>query len=269
MVTRNPTAVLIHGAWAGPWVWDLVAPYMAEAGIDTRCPDLPGSGAWEPDETVALPDLVAHVLGDLGDIEGQMVVIGHSGGGVVATGVAEHLCRVGDSRLAGFGVVAGMMLPAGMDFGQLCDVAGLTAPVGISAFTEPTADGRGTVVDPAAAAAVFFHGAPPALSVPAAHRLVPQLESARLIAPDWTPDGAGVLPRLYVEATRDRSVPLAAQRAMQRLSPGARVVTLESDHAPQLSQAAELSEILAAFVLDVRDRAEPPRPRVPSGADRR
>ncbi|WAC54345.1 alpha/beta fold hydrolase [Gordonia sp. SL306] len=267
-MTRNPAAVLIHGAWAGPWVWDLVTPYLAEAGIDTRCPDLPGSGTWEPFEAVALPDLVDHVVGELGDIEGPMVVIGHSGGGVVATAVAERLCRTGDTRPAGLGVVAGMMLPAGMDFGELCDAAGLTAPVGISAFTEPTADGRGTIVGAAAAAAVFFHDAPPALSVNAARRLVPQLESARLIAPDWTPDGAGALPRLYVEATRDRSVPLAAQRAMQRLSPGARIVTLESDHAPQLSRPAELSRILAEFVLDVRDRAEPSRSPVPAGADR-
>ncbi|OOL30622.1 hypothetical protein GQ85_18710 [Rhodococcus rhodochrous] len=55
--------------------------------------------------------------------------------------------------------------------------------------------------------------------------------------------------RLYVEATLDRTVPLVAQREMQRLVPGARVVTLDTDHAPQLSARDELVDGIRQWCL--------------------
>lgn len=243
-----PTVVLIHGAWAGPWVWDLVIADLTAAGIATVCPDLPGTGEWDADTEIGLSDLVDHVHTGLGDVDGPIVLVGHSGGGVIATSTAERMCRAGDPRIVGLAFVAGMMLPRAMGFGELCSIAGLTAPVGISRFTTATADHRGTAVAPEAAASVFFHQAPPELAVPASRRLVPQLESARAITPEWTAEHAGALSRLYIEATLDRSVPLLAQRTMQRLSPGAEVVSMESDHAPSLSQPAALAKVLIDFV---------------------
>ncbi|MGI9210009.1 MAG: alpha/beta fold hydrolase, partial [Rhodococcus sp. (in: high G+C Gram-positive bacteria)] len=124
---------------------------------------------------------------------------------------------------------------------------GLEPPVGISKWLQVTADGRGTVVPPEAAAAVFFHEADAVDAMEAARRLRPQLEAARLMAPIWTADRFGSLPRLYIEALRDRSVPLAAQREMQRLVPGATVVSLDTDHAPQLSARTELARALVEW----------------------
>ncbi|GAB2658374.1 alpha/beta hydrolase [Gordonia jinhuaensis] len=246
----TPTVVLLHGAWAGSWVWDLLTPALEAAGLTVVRPDLPGGGDRGASSRITLSDMVDHVLEEITHVNGPLVVIGHSGGGVVATSVAERLCHEPDPRIRGLGFVAGMMMPSGMNFGVLCDTAELVAPVGISAFTAPTADGLGTEVSPEAAASVFFHNAAPDLAIPASRRMVSQQESARLIAPEWTEAGAGSLPRLYVEATEDRSVPLAAQRTMQQLWPGARVVTLESDHAPQLSRADDLASIVIEWVLN-------------------
>ena len=44
---------------------------------------------------------------------------------------------------------------------------------------------------------------------------------------------------------------LFRSREMQRLVPGARVVTLDSDHAPQLSARDELASVLAEFATRV------------------
>jgi pimeloyl-ACP methyl ester carboxylesterase len=52
-----------------------------------------------------------------------------------------------------------------------------------------------------------------------------------------------------VEATLDRSVPFSAQQEMQRLVPGGRRVTLETDHAPQLSAPAALIAALVEFAV--------------------
>ncbi|WVM91593.1 hypothetical protein ULG90_16525 [Halopseudomonas pachastrellae] len=55
---------------------------------------------------------------------------------------------------------------------------------------------------------------------------------------NWTAERFGRLPRLYLEATEDRSVVLAVQRKMQALVPGAQVVSLPCGHVPQVVQTA-------------------------------
>ncbi|EOM77566.1 alpha/beta fold hydrolase [Rhodococcus rhodnii] len=243
-MTEAPAVVLVHGAWAGPWVWDTITGPLADAGLRPIPVTLPGVGSDLPEDDVTLDDVVEAVLDRIADVDGPLVIVGHSGGGVVATDVAERIAE----RVVGVAYVAGMMLPPGWSYGTLCEDVGLAPPVGISAFLEPAAGGRATVVPPEAGASVFFHDAPPADAVAAARRLVPQLESARLVAPTWTPDRFGSLPRLYVEATRDRSLPVATQRRMRELVPGAEVCSLDCDHAPQLSAPGELAAALSRFV---------------------
>lgn len=75
----------------------------------------------------------------------------------------------------------------------------------------------------------------------------PRSEPLRLSPERW-----GNLPRTYVECTEDRTIPLSSQRRMQELSPGAKVVTLQSDHSPFLCRPREL----AAALLDAIPREE-------------
>ncbi|MEE2061060.1 alpha/beta fold hydrolase [Rhodococcus artemisiae] len=234
--------VLVHGAWAGPWVWDAILTPLRAAGHTPHPLSLPAVGAWGEDD-VTVDDVAGVIADHVTELDDEVILVGHSGGGIVVTQVAEIL----PDRVTGVAYVAGMMLPSGVDFGMLCNGLGLEPPVGISAWLEPTDDGRGTVVPPEAGAAVFFHEASAADAIGAARRLVPQLETARLMAPTWTAERFGTVPRLYIEAALDRSVPIATQREMQRLTPGASVVTLESDHAPQLSASGELAAALVRW----------------------
>ncbi|MCT1521424.1 alpha/beta fold hydrolase [Dietzia maris] len=243
--------VLVHGAWAGGWVWDTVTGPLRAAGLRPHVVDLPGVGG-DDDEVVDLDTLADHVSAFVQLLERPAVLVGHSGGGVVVTRVAELI----PDRVAGVAFVAGMMLPSGADFAQLCAGIGLPTDVGISRWLEVSADGRETSVPPEAAAAVFFHDAPAGEAIAAARRLRPQRESARLISAAWTPARFGTLPRLYVEATGDRTVPIIAQRRMQQLTPGARVVTLHTGHAPQLSAPGHLCAALVGFTQEVAADAD-------------
>jgi hypothetical protein len=47
---------------------------------------------------------------------------------------------------------------------------------------------------------------------------------------------------------------IEAQRAMQKLVPGAQVVSLDTDHAPQLSRLPELIEAIADFAQNAFSR---------------
>lgn len=244
--------VLVHGAWAGGWVWDTVTGPLRAAGLRPHVVDLPGVGGGDDDEVVDLDTLADHVSALVRLLERPAVLVGHSGGGVVVTRVAELI----PDRVAGVAFVAGMMLPSGVDFAQLCAGIGLPPDVGISRWLESSADGRMTSVPPEAAAAVFFHDALEGEAIAAARRLHPQRESARLISAAWTPARFGALPRLYVEATGDRTVPIIAQRRMQQLTPGARVVTLHTGHVPQLSAPGHLCAALAGFAREVAAGAD-------------
>lgn len=238
--------LLLHGAWAGAWVWDRVTPALRAAGYAVVAPDLPG-GNPTADSAVSVEDMVAHALAALPPAGGPWIVVGHSGGGIVATMVAEVLATEAPDRIAGLVCLAGMMLPSGMDFPEACRIAGSPPPQGIEPFLQPTPDGRATWVPPDAAKRIFFHCANPADARAAAQRLCPQLDTSWMITPRWTESGAGTVPRLYIEALQDRSVPISVQRTMQRLVPGAKIASLDTDHTPQLSCPNQVARLLIDF----------------------
>lgn len=87
------TFVIVHGAWAGSWGWDPVAELLRARGHDVHVPTLSGLG--ERSHLAHLPiTLTTHI----DDIVNEMVwheledvvLVAHSYGGFVATGVAER-----------------------------------------------------------------------------------------------------------------------------------------------------------------------------------
>jgi pimeloyl-ACP methyl ester carboxylesterase len=87
------TFVLVHGAWHGGWCWRKVTPLLRAAGHEVYTPTLTGLGErahlGHPDVGLAthVQDVV-NVLEyeDLSDV----VLVGHSYGGMVITGVAHQ-----------------------------------------------------------------------------------------------------------------------------------------------------------------------------------
>ncbi len=110
--------------------------------------------------------------------------------------------------------------------------------------------GAATRVPVQAALDIFLHDCPPVAAAVAAHKLRPQPEAGRAVANRLTPERFGRVPRIYVEATRDRSIDIRLQRAMQALSPGATVISLECGHVPQLA----MPELLTQRLCDELDR---------------
>ncbi len=254
MSVRN--LVLVHGAWAGGWVWDSMLEPLRELGFNPVVVTLPGVGVLDKGVAVDVDTMTDCVVAVLDVLDGPSVLVGHSGGGIVVSQVAERV----PAAVAGIVYVAGMMLPSGMDFGMLCGELELPAPVGISRWLVSSDDGFSTVVPPEAGVAVFFHEAPVADAIAAARQLIPQQETARLMAPTITPERFGTVARLYVECTLDRTVPIEAQRGMQQRVPGAAVVSLATDHAPQLSARTELVRVVTEFAGDVLSRTRHPEP---------
>lgn len=87
------TFVIVHGAWSGAHAWRWVRPLLREAGHDVFTPSLTGLGERAH---LASPevDLETHVRDVVGTLEfedlREVVLVGHSYGGPVITGVADR-----------------------------------------------------------------------------------------------------------------------------------------------------------------------------------
>jgi pimeloyl-ACP methyl ester carboxylesterase len=85
------TYVLVHGAWAGSWVWSGIAQALRAAGHDVWVPSLTGLGERVHLASPAI-DLSLHVRDVTNLIDAErledVILCGHSYGGMVITGVA-------------------------------------------------------------------------------------------------------------------------------------------------------------------------------------
>ncbi len=263
--SRLDPVVLIHGAWAGSWVWDRLLPRLSAAGLRCAAIDLPGNGAGAlAPEAVTFEMYLRHLQAVINALPDPVSLVAHSGGGNVASAFAELRPDL-VSRIV---YVAGIMLPNGKSFVDIVAEAAATHPdaVGVDPATQYSRDGRVSYVPPDAAIAYFFNDCAPEDARAAAQRLTPQGEGGRAVAMRTTPQRYGRVPRLYVEASNDRSVIPAVQRRMQRLSPGARVISLPTGHAPQYSAPERLADAILPFLIADRGTLErdasptPPRP---------
>lgn len=245
--------LLIHGAWAGSWVWDELQPRLQALGYATCAVDLPGNGQDQtPLEQVSLDLYLQYLQARIASArsttssDAPWVVIAHSGAGVIATALAEAM----PERIAGLVYIAGMMLPSGMGFAELIRRLQHQHPqvAGIGPYLLWNTERTQSRVPPIAAREIFFQDMNDESAMAAAVRLSAQPESGRALVAEWSAERAGRIPRLYIEATLDRSVVLPLQRAMQELVPGAHIESLISGHAPQVSMPDAVISALEPFL---------------------
>src|SRR6201988_2861412 len=93
MSSSPKTFLVCHGAWSAGWAWKKMHPLMAGAGHRLITPTYTGLGEREH---LANPsnDLETHIQDVLAVIKyedlQEVTLIGHSYGGMVATGVADR-----------------------------------------------------------------------------------------------------------------------------------------------------------------------------------
>lgn len=238
------TFVLIHGSWHGGWCFDLVRERLEAAGHHVETPDLPGMGGDEEVlGAVTLDSWVDFVVNLCRRAPQRPVVLaGHSRGGLVVSQAAEKAPEAIDTLV----YICAMMLPDGLSRADFKQIEGPNPP--FDALISPTPGGKGTVITGENPGAVFAQLSPPDLVAQAMARLVAEPHGPRSTPLHLTPERFGSLPRTYVECTADRTIPIASQRRMQDMVPGAHVVTLWADHSPFLSRPEALTDALLGVV---------------------
>jgi pimeloyl-ACP methyl ester carboxylesterase len=138
------TFVLVHGAWHGAWCWRRVERLLAARGHEVFAPTLTGVGERSHLLNADI-DLDTHILDVVNLIRWQqlsdVVLVGHSYGGLVISGAAERV----RPAIATFVMLDAFHLEDGQ---SIADVSGIT-----DAIAAARRDGATTL--PPRAAALF------------------------------------------------------------------------------------------------------------------
>lgn len=90
----KPTAknyVLVHGAWQAPYVWDAVKSSLINEGNNVTVVELPGHGSDNTVPSTITLNLYRDKVADaLSKINGRVILVGHSLGGMIISAVAEQ-----------------------------------------------------------------------------------------------------------------------------------------------------------------------------------
>ncbi|MFA6086285.1 alpha/beta fold hydrolase [Mucilaginibacter sp.] len=83
--------VLVHGAWQAPYVWDAVKAKLINEGNNVTVVELPGHGSDNTvPSTLTLNTYRDKVFDAMSRINGKVILVGHSLGGMIISAVAEQ-----------------------------------------------------------------------------------------------------------------------------------------------------------------------------------
>jgi pimeloyl-ACP methyl ester carboxylesterase len=232
--------LLVHGAFAGGWIWEPLTPPLEAAGHTVEAPDLPGQGDdHTPIAEVTLDAYAERICEVLRGRPDRAVLVASSMGGVVATQAAAR-CR---GQVAAIVYVAAFVPQDGeslLDLTQLPEGADDQTQANIVVEGDPpVATLPGEIARRTAFAACSDEVAAWALPRRQPQPVLPFTQPVDLEGFDF----AGI-PRSYVLCTQDQSIPPPLQRRMLETAGCSPVVELDTDHVPHLSRTAELAEIL-------------------------
>ena len=226
--------LLVHGSFHGAWCWDHLIPELAARDVEAYAIELPFT---------SLADDAAAVASAIEEVQGPLIVVGHSYGGAVVTLGAG----AGDGRRSATHLV--YLAAILTDPAQPLD---LKITPGMNAI-QLDEDGR-AYVDPSKATQALFHRCRPDLAAWATSRLRPMPLSDFASTHDREPVAWHEVPSTYVVCTDDRAIDPSDQRRMA--AEASECIELDSDHSPFLSTISPLADVLTRVVSDV-DSARP------------
>jgi len=222
---------LVHGAWHGAWCWDLLVPELERFGHRAVAIDLPCED-WD----ARLGDNAAVVTAALADADGDVVLVGHSLGGITIPLVPARL------PVAHLVFLCAIVPEPGRTLSEILRGDDHSAGRGWTGPPVVHDDGSASW-EPDAAVDAFYHDCPDDLARWAASRLRRQVwTTTREPCPlEHWPD---VLSS-YILCTEDKPIAPVWARRVARERLGVEAIELPGGHSPMLSRPRHLAEVLA------------------------
>lgn len=234
-----PPIVLVHGAWGGAWIWRRVLAPLRAAGHEVHAVTLTGDGERAHLRSRAV-GLRTHVDDVLGLIEAEelrdVVLVGHSYGGMVITGAADRLLARDRGLLRRLVYVDAMVPLPGESWSS-------THTPETAAARTAQAEAHDFALPPADPEAFGLAGADRdwLLRRQVAHPFGPYREPLAFDAARWA-----ALPRSYIDCSSPALPTIEVARQRVREQAGWRRHELATGHCPMVSEPQALTAILLA-----------------------
>lgn len=222
------TTLLLHGGFCRGRVWDDTAHALQAAGHPAEALDLPTSGP----TAEGLGDLaadVATVRSFLDQTDDDVVLVGHSGAGMVLTELAD------EPRVRHSVYVAALWPQRGQSAG---DLLGGQLPGWMRLRDDGTVQ---VAEEPDLVREALCHDIARDRFLAAVYPSYVLTSMASVVSPSTAPDATH--PSSYVVCEQDHAVPPGAQEAMAEAAD--HVHRLPSSHSPLLSMPQQLADVIA------------------------
>ncbi len=227
----KPTVVLVHGAFADSSGWSDVAGRLMNAGYPVIAFSNPLRGPASDG---------AYLRAFLDTIQGPIVLVGHSYGGVVITNAAT-----GNDNVQSLVYVAAYAPAEGesvSDANHLGDGhTDVTDHLVVRPFPGASGGDADAYIDPVWFHELFAQDLPPKTTRFMAATQRPGAFAA-LVAPSGQPAWAEI-PSWYMVASQDRIIPPEAERAMAERA-GSTVVEIDSSHVAMMSHPGAVTRLI-------------------------
>lgn len=236
--TANPpTYVLVHGAWQAPYVWDTVRADLLKSGNKVIVIELPGHGAdTTPAYKLSLDVYSDKVIESISKVNGKVILVGHSMGGMVITQVAEKV----PSRISKL-VYIGAFLPA---TGQaLTDLTNLDPDSKLRYALVPSADQLTIDVQHDSLTNLFINDGTPADKerVLANYRAEPAIPLTNKVT--VTNEHFGAVEKVYIKTLKDVVISTGLQDQMIAQAGIKTIYAVNTSHSPFLAQPHAVSDL--------------------------
>jgi pimeloyl-ACP methyl ester carboxylesterase len=277
---KNPGFLFVHGAWHGEATWRRLLPMLRHAGFDARALDLPGAGRHariptsftaqpfdaaafatepSPNACVTQAERTEAVVSLVEEMGGNVILVGHSLGGVTISAVAEAV----PARLRAVVYLTAFMLPPLMPAIAMIQheimAAALVPPLfcadpGVigALRINPAAEDAGYVSQLRGA---FYGDVSDADFVEIRASLHCDEPAAVAVTPSpVTAARFGTIKRHYIRCLADRAIPVTGQDFMigavdLALRGVTEIHTLDASHSPFFSKPADLVDILKMIAV--------------------
>ncbi|WP_170573027.1 alpha/beta fold hydrolase [Ruegeria atlantica] len=226
--------LLIHGSCHGAWCWRDLIPALQALGHSARAVDLPSHGA----DPTPIANVTLDACRDavLSACTPETIVVGHSWGGYPTSAAAE----AAPDAMRALIYLCAYVPQDGLSMVEMRKRAPRQLIVDA---VEKSTDGLSYTVKPDMVQDLFYHDCPPETVPYAFARLCPQA-----IAPQDTPlplsDKFARVPKAYIRATDDHTIPTEYEEQMSHVAPEELRATINSSHSPFFAQPRHLAEIL-------------------------
>jgi pimeloyl-ACP methyl ester carboxylesterase len=234
-MTSPSTFILVHGAWQGGWAWSRFAPLLEAGGHQVYAPTLTGLAERASQLTkdvnlsTHIEDVSRLIIAE--DLE-DVVLVGHSYGGMVISGVADRMAE----KVKSLVVLDGFVPEDGKAMREYW-------PASVMSYLDKEAEKSGGVsVPPLPAEALAVA---PSNRAFVDERATPQPygtfnEIIRLAGARDT-----IANKSYIRATKFRSHPFDAVVKRLQTAPGWRTAAIDSGHCPMIDTPGQLAELFA------------------------